>query len=117
MEQSYHLIPYRKDLTVQLKVSLQHVNTHNRTQQCTFYLMKPCGHSAEVSTEKSPQREESRIVSLSKPVQDRVSLIQQITTPKSARVFVCELQLTFIPVQLMLTYTGPNGYFLSFLSV
>ncbi|ROI16431.1 WD repeat-containing protein 90 [Anabarilius grahami] len=39
----------------------------------------------KVSTEKSPQREESRIVSLSKPVQDRVSLIQQITTPKSAR--------------------------------
>lgn len=74
--------------------------------------MKPCGHSAEVSTEKSPQREESRIVSLSKPVQDRVSLIQQITTPKSAQVFVCELQLTFIQMQLMLTHTGPNGFFL-----
>uniref|UniRef100_A0A8B9LBR8 WD repeat domain 90 n=1 Tax=Astyanax mexicanus TaxID=7994 RepID=A0A8B9LBR8_ASTMX len=31
---------------------------------------------------ESPIREESRSVNLSKPVQDRVSLIQQITTPK-----------------------------------
>uniref|UniRef100_UPI0037E729E7 WD repeat-containing protein 90 n=1 Tax=Semicossyphus pulcher TaxID=241346 RepID=UPI0037E729E7 len=36
-----------------------------------------------VSRNRSPIREESRCVSLSKPVQDRVSLIQQITTPKS----------------------------------
>jgi len=75
--------------------------------------MKPNGHSAEVSPEKSPQREESRIVSLSKPVRDRVSLIQQITSPKSAQVFVCELQLILIQMQLMLTHTGPNGFFLS----
>ncbi|XP_049916646.1 WD repeat-containing protein 90 isoform X3 [Epinephelus moara] len=35
------------------------------------------------SNQRIPIREESRCVSLSKPVQDRVSLIQQITTPKS----------------------------------
>uniref|UniRef100_A0A7N5ZSH5 WD repeat domain 90 n=1 Tax=Anabas testudineus TaxID=64144 RepID=A0A7N5ZSH5_ANATE len=34
----------------------------------------------------SPLREESCCVNLSKPVQDRVSLIQQITTPKSVRL-------------------------------
>ncbi|MBN3306420.1 WDR90 protein, partial [Amia calva] len=33
----------------------------------------------------SPVREEARSVSISKPVQDRVSLIQQITTPKTVR--------------------------------
>ncbi|XP_040923164.1 WD repeat-containing protein 90 [Toxotes jaculatrix] len=36
-----------------------------------------------VSSQRSPIREESRCVSLSKPIQDRVSLIQQITTSKS----------------------------------
>ncbi|XP_066539496.1 WD repeat-containing protein 90 [Hoplias malabaricus] len=36
----------------------------------------------EAAVEESPLREESRGVTLSKPVQDRVSLIQQITTPK-----------------------------------
>ncbi|KAI3365641.1 hypothetical protein L3Q82_010722 [Scortum barcoo] len=36
-----------------------------------------------VSNQRSPIREEPRCVNLSKPVQDRVSLIQQITTPKS----------------------------------
>ncbi|KAM7381807.1 hypothetical protein PAMA_012590 [Pampus argenteus] len=35
------------------------------------------------SIHRSTIREETRCVSLSKPVQDRVSLIQQITTPKS----------------------------------
>ncbi|KAL1248327.1 hypothetical protein QQF64_021645 [Cirrhinus molitorella] len=39
----------------------------------------------KVSREKSPQREASCAVNISKPVQDRVSLIQQITTPKPAR--------------------------------
>ncbi|KAF7661571.1 hypothetical protein LDENG_00259120 [Lucifuga dentata] len=34
------------------------------------------------STQRGPAREEFRCVSLSKPVQDRVSLIQQITTPR-----------------------------------
>ncbi|XP_056222733.1 WD repeat-containing protein 90 [Seriola aureovittata] len=34
------------------------------------------------SSQGSPIREESRCVSLSKPIQDRVSLIQQITAPK-----------------------------------
>ncbi|XP_053476383.1 WD repeat-containing protein 90-like [Ictalurus furcatus] len=36
----------------------------------------------ETLDDKSPYREESRSVDISKPVQDRVSLIQQITTPK-----------------------------------
>ncbi|KAF3704531.1 WD repeat-containing protein 90 [Channa argus] len=36
-----------------------------------------------VSNQRSPVREEFRCVNLSKAVQDRVSLIQQITTPKS----------------------------------
>ncbi|XP_045924452.1 WD repeat-containing protein 90 [Micropterus dolomieu] len=36
-----------------------------------------------VSNPRSPIREKARCVNLSKPVQDRVSLIQQITTPKS----------------------------------
>ncbi|KAK2820247.1 hypothetical protein Q5P01_023206 [Channa striata] len=36
-----------------------------------------------VSNQRSPVREEFCSVSLSKPVRDRVSLIQQITTPKS----------------------------------
>ncbi len=49
--------------------------------------MKPYALST-VSAEKSPQREESRAVKISKPVKDRVSLIQQITTPKPARVSV-----------------------------
>uniref|UniRef100_A0A667XFV9 WD repeat-containing protein 90 n=2 Tax=Myripristis murdjan TaxID=586833 RepID=A0A667XFV9_9TELE len=35
-----------------------------------------------VSTQKSPMRKESRCVTISKPVQDRVSLIQQITSPR-----------------------------------
>uniref|UniRef100_A0A4W6G2L9 WD repeat domain 90 n=1 Tax=Lates calcarifer TaxID=8187 RepID=A0A4W6G2L9_LATCA len=38
---------------------------------------------------KNPIREESRCVNLSKAVQDRVSLIQQITTPKSVRLITC----------------------------
>uniref|UniRef100_A0A8C7HKE2 WD repeat-containing protein 90 n=1 Tax=Oncorhynchus kisutch TaxID=8019 RepID=A0A8C7HKE2_ONCKI len=44
------------------------------------------GYPSAVSTcspaERSPMREMSRSVNISKPVQDRVSLIQQITTPK-----------------------------------
>ncbi|XP_048030728.1 WD repeat-containing protein 90 isoform X2 [Megalobrama amblycephala] len=68
------------------------------------------GAAKKVSTEKSPQREESRIVSLSKPVQDRVSLIQQITTPKSARVFSTKqrsvIQKTSLPE---LIYTPSGG--------
>lgn len=64
----------------------------------------------KVSTGKSPQREESRIVSLSKPVQDRVSLIQQITTPKSAQVFSTKqrslIQKTHLPE---LIYTPSGG--------
>ncbi|XP_030257051.1 WD repeat-containing protein 90 [Sparus aurata] len=36
-----------------------------------------------VSNQRSPNREEPRSINLSKPVQDRVSLIQQITTPKT----------------------------------
>ncbi|XP_051274453.1 WD repeat-containing protein 90 [Dicentrarchus labrax] len=36
-----------------------------------------------VSNQRNPIREESRCVNLSKPVKDRVSLIQQITSPKS----------------------------------
>lgn len=87
MEQSYHLIPYKKDPTVKLKVSLEHVNIHNRRQHCAFYLMKPYALST-VSAEKILQREESPAVKISKPVKDRVSLIQQITTPKPARVSV-----------------------------
>ncbi|XP_044194216.1 WD repeat-containing protein 90 isoform X1 [Thunnus albacares] len=43
----------------------------------------PRQDARHVSNHRSPIREESRCVSLSKPVQDRVSLIQQITTPKS----------------------------------
>ncbi|XP_070708545.1 WD repeat-containing protein 90 [Pempheris klunzingeri] len=35
------------------------------------------------SNQRSPSRKETRCVNLSKPVQDRVSLIQQITTPKA----------------------------------
>lgn len=54
-----------------------------------FYLTEPYAHSTEVSAEKSPQKQASRAVNISKPVQDRVSLIQQITTPKPARVSVC----------------------------
>uniref|UniRef100_A0A8C7RGB2 WD repeat-containing protein 90 n=1 Tax=Oncorhynchus mykiss TaxID=8022 RepID=A0A8C7RGB2_ONCMY len=37
--------------------------------------------------ERSPMREMSRSVNISKPVQDRVSLIQQITTPKLVRQY------------------------------
>ncbi|XP_037392227.1 WD repeat-containing protein 90 isoform X1 [Pygocentrus nattereri] len=36
----------------------------------------------EAVVDESPHREESRSVNISRPVQDRVSLIQQITTPK-----------------------------------
>ncbi|XP_035469186.2 WD repeat-containing protein 90 isoform X2 [Scophthalmus maximus] len=36
-----------------------------------------------VTSQRSPMREVSRCVNLSKPVRDRVSLIQQITSPKS----------------------------------
>lgn len=39
-----------------------------------------------VSNQRSPVREAPCRINLSKPVQDRVSLIQQITTPKSVRV-------------------------------
>uniref|UniRef100_A0A665V8A7 WD repeat-containing protein 90 n=1 Tax=Echeneis naucrates TaxID=173247 RepID=A0A665V8A7_ECHNA len=35
------------------------------------------------SSKRNPNREESHCVSISKPIQDRVSLMQQITTPKS----------------------------------
>uniref|UniRef100_A0A667XX37 WD repeat domain 90 n=1 Tax=Myripristis murdjan TaxID=586833 RepID=A0A667XX37_9TELE len=45
-----------------------------------------------VSTQKSPMRKESRCVTISKPVQDRVSLIQQITSPRPVRqTFTLEL--------------------------
>lgn len=47
-----------------------------------FFSLQGC-----VSNQRSPIREESRCVNLSKPVQDRVSLIQQITTPKSVSTF------------------------------
>ncbi|CAK6964162.1 WD repeat-containing protein 90 [Scomber scombrus] len=43
----------------------------------------PRQEARHVSTHRSPIRKESRCVSLSKPVQDRVFLIQQITSPKS----------------------------------
>ncbi|XP_039991620.1 WD repeat-containing protein 90 isoform X3 [Xiphias gladius] len=43
----------------------------------------PKPEAGSVSRQRSPIREESRCVNLSKPIQDRVSLIQQITTPKS----------------------------------
>ncbi|XP_026206822.1 WD repeat-containing protein 90 isoform X2 [Anabas testudineus] len=43
----------------------------------------PTSKTGCVSNQRSPLREESCCVNLSKPVQDRVSLIQQITTPKS----------------------------------
>uniref|UniRef100_A0A673FTM9 Uncharacterized protein n=1 Tax=Sinocyclocheilus rhinocerous TaxID=307959 RepID=A0A673FTM9_9TELE len=48
-------------------------------------IQKGSNSETKISAEKSPQREESRAVNISKPVQDRVSLIQQITTPKPAR--------------------------------
>ncbi|XP_028424157.1 WD repeat-containing protein 90 isoform X2 [Perca flavescens] len=43
----------------------------------------PRPESSCVSNQRSPIRQEPRCVNLSKPVQDRVSLIQQITTQKS----------------------------------
>ncbi len=45
-------------------------------------------------------REEHRFVSLSKPVQDRVSLIQKITTPKAVRLRTISAlnQVCLIPV-------------------
>ncbi|XP_032358084.1 WD repeat-containing protein 90 isoform X2 [Etheostoma spectabile] len=43
----------------------------------------PRPESSCVSNQRSPIREEPRCVNLTKPVQDRVSLIQQITTQKS----------------------------------
>uniref|UniRef100_A0A3Q1IQX2 WD repeat-containing protein 90 n=1 Tax=Anabas testudineus TaxID=64144 RepID=A0A3Q1IQX2_ANATE len=46
----------------------------------------PTSKTGCVSNQRSPLREESCCVNLSKPVQDRVSLIQQITTPKSVRL-------------------------------
>uniref|UniRef100_A0A672KHC3 WD repeat domain 90 n=1 Tax=Sinocyclocheilus grahami TaxID=75366 RepID=A0A672KHC3_SINGR len=51
-------------------------------------IQKGSSSETKISAEKSPQREECRAVKVSKPVQDRVSLIQQITTPKPARVSV-----------------------------
>lgn len=39
-----------------------------------------------VSKIRSPIREERHSINLNKPVQDRVSLIQQITTPRTVRV-------------------------------
>ncbi|KAM9336626.1 WD repeat-containing protein 90 [Symphorus nematophorus] len=43
----------------------------------------PRPEARRVSNQRSPIRKESRCVNLSKPVQDRVSLIHQITMPKS----------------------------------
>uniref|UniRef100_A0A671RFH1 WD repeat-containing protein 90-like n=1 Tax=Sinocyclocheilus anshuiensis TaxID=1608454 RepID=A0A671RFH1_9TELE len=54
-------------------------------------IQKGSRSETKISAEKSPQREESRAVKIRKPVQDRVSLIQQITTPKPARVSVYHL--------------------------
>uniref|UniRef100_A0A8C1JFF9 WD repeat domain 90 n=1 Tax=Cyprinus carpio TaxID=7962 RepID=A0A8C1JFF9_CYPCA len=51
-------------------------------------IQKGSSSETKISAEKSPQIEESHAVKISKPVQDRVSLIQQITTPKPARVSV-----------------------------
>ncbi|XP_052451971.1 WD repeat-containing protein 90 isoform X2 [Carassius gibelio] len=48
-------------------------------------IQKGSSSETKISAEKSPQREERHAVKISKPVQDRVSLIQQITTPKPAR--------------------------------
>ncbi|XP_016417962.1 WD repeat-containing protein 90-like [Sinocyclocheilus rhinocerous] len=48
-------------------------------------IQKGSSSETKISAEKSPQREESCAVKIRKPVQDRVSLIQQITTPKPAR--------------------------------
>ncbi|XP_059381119.1 WD repeat-containing protein 90 isoform X2 [Carassius carassius] len=48
-------------------------------------IQKGSNSETKISAEKSPQREEHHAVKISKPVQDRVSLIQQITTPKPAR--------------------------------
>lgn len=47
--------------------------------------------------DKSPYREESRSVDISKPVQDRVSLIQQITTPKPRAKQRSLLQTSSLP--------------------
>ncbi|XP_051537939.1 WD repeat-containing protein 90 isoform X1 [Myxocyprinus asiaticus] len=60
----------------------------------------------ETPAEKSPQREESRIVSVSKPVQDRISLIQQITTPKPSTKQQSAIQTTSMPE---LIYTPSGG--------
>ncbi|RXN21814.1 WD repeat-containing 90 [Labeo rohita] len=69
------------------------------------------GSSSEtkkVSAEKSPQKQASRAVNISKPVQDRVSLIQQITTPKPARRSKqrSAIQTKHLPE---LNYTHPGG--------
>ncbi|XP_043083053.1 WD repeat-containing protein 90 isoform X2 [Puntigrus tetrazona] len=48
-------------------------------------IQKGSNSETEISAQKSPRKEQSHAVKISKPVQDRVSLIQQITTPKPAR--------------------------------
>ncbi|KAL7874850.1 hypothetical protein SRHO_G00058200 [Serrasalmus rhombeus] len=45
-------------------------------------IQKGLNNPKEAVVDESPFREESRSVNISRPVQDRVSLIQQITTPK-----------------------------------
>lgn len=62
-----------------------------------------------VSDQRSPIREESSCVNLSKPVEDRVSLIQQITTPKSVRLLFSDSdQLEFCPWKVSFLLLSPQ---------
>ncbi|XP_063748546.1 WD repeat-containing protein 90 [Eleginops maclovinus] len=65
-----------------------------------------------VSNQRRPIRGESCLVSLSKPVQDRVSLIQQITDPKSIPRNQTPMAVTNIP-ELGLVSTHQSGDSLS----
>ncbi|XP_070962859.1 WD repeat-containing protein 90 [Oncorhynchus clarkii lewisi] len=70
------------------------------------------GYPSAVSTcspaERSPMREMSRSVNISKPVQDRVSLIQQITTPKLHPRHRTTLETSSI-AELGVVTSGLNG--------
>uniref|UniRef100_A0AAR2JJH4 WD repeat domain 90 n=1 Tax=Pygocentrus nattereri TaxID=42514 RepID=A0AAR2JJH4_PYGNA len=68
------------------------------------------GLNPKAVVDESPHREESRSVNISRPVQDRVSLIQQITTPKpvSVRENVCYrlLPLLFLLFNRIIGFGG-----------
>ncbi|XP_041733420.1 WD repeat-containing protein 90 [Coregonus clupeaformis] len=68
----------------------------------------PCPVSTCSPAERSPMREMSRSVNISKSVQDRVSLIQQITTPKLHPRHRTTLVTSSIP-ELGVVTSGLNG--------